>query len=131
MKPPRFSYHDPATVEEALGLLAAHERNEPMKGRPGLFVGILLGVLTVLRAPTPLIAAERTCRGALGAVTVDNLRVPDDGHCVLNGTRVKGNIRVESSATLDARGVRVTGNVQAENARAVSLTRSSRIGGSV
>ncbi len=24
MKPPRFSYHDPATVEEALGLLAAH-----------------------------------------------------------------------------------------------------------
>ncbi|HYR71711.1 MAG TPA: FAD binding domain-containing protein, partial [Candidatus Acidoferrum sp.] len=24
MKPPRFTYHDPATVEEALGLLAAH-----------------------------------------------------------------------------------------------------------
>jgi len=24
MKPPRFSYHDPATAEEALGLLAAH-----------------------------------------------------------------------------------------------------------
>ena len=24
MKPPRFSYHDPATVEEALGLLTRH-----------------------------------------------------------------------------------------------------------
>lgn len=24
MNPPRFSYHDPATIEEALGLLARH-----------------------------------------------------------------------------------------------------------
>ena len=24
MKPPRFDYHDPATVDEALGLLALH-----------------------------------------------------------------------------------------------------------
>jgi carbon-monoxide dehydrogenase medium subunit len=24
MKPPRFDHHDPATVEETLGLLAAH-----------------------------------------------------------------------------------------------------------
>jgi hypothetical protein len=75
-------------------------------------------------------AEERTCRGSIGKVTVDNLRVPDGASCRLNGTYVKGTIKVETSATLDARYVRVVGNVQAEEHRAVTLL-SSRVGGSV
>jgi hypothetical protein len=84
-----------------------------------------------LALPAVASAEERTCRGALGAVTVDNLRVPDGAGCVLNGTRVKGTIKVETGAALRAFGVEVVGNVQGENARKVAVRRGSRVGGSV
>jgi hypothetical protein len=77
------------------------------------------------------LAEERVCRGTIGAVTVDNLRVPQDATCTLNGTYVKGTVKVERGATLKAFGVRVVGNVQAENARNVVVREGSRIGGSV
>jgi hypothetical protein len=98
---------------------------------PVLLAGFLLGFLVLLALPSETHAEERTCRGTLGAVTVDNLRVPQNATCTLNGTSVKGTIKVERDATLNARGVRVVGNVQAENARNVVVTNSSRIGGSV
>jgi hypothetical protein len=90
--------------------------------------GVTAAVLAL--GPTTAMAEERTCRGALGAVTVDNLRVPDGATCTLHGTRVQGTAKVETAATLDARDIRVVGNVQAENATRVIL-RSSRVGGSV
>jgi hypothetical protein len=80
---------------------------------------------------SPVAAGERTCRGTLGAVTVDDLRVPEGARCVLNGTRVKGTITVEEDATLIARKVRVVGNVQAEGARDVRVIAGSRVNGSV
>jgi hypothetical protein len=76
-------------------------------------------------------AEERTCARALGAVTVDNLRVPPNATCRLTRTHVKGTIKVERNATLVARSVRVVGNVQGENAANVLVLASSRIGGSV
>jgi hypothetical protein len=90
-----------------------------------------LGLLAAVMAPSPAFAEERTCRGTLGAVTVDNLRVPQNASCTLNGTYVKGTIKVERNATLLARGVRVVGNVQGENAKSVNVTNASRVGGSV
>jgi hypothetical protein len=95
--------------------------------------GSLVG-LTVLAAAftaSPAAAEETKCRGTLGAVTVDNLRVPQGATCMLNGTIVKGTITVKGDATLTARGVRVVGNVQAENAAKVVVRDSSRVGGSV
>jgi hypothetical protein len=92
-------------------------------------------VALALLAASPASAEERKCSGTLGAVTVDNLRVPQDATCRLNGTFVEGTIKVERNATLIARGVRVVGNVQAENAARVvvrpSEDRRSRVGGSV
>ncbi len=85
----------------------------------------------VLAVAPPAAAEERTCRGTLGAVAVDNLRVPQGASCTLNGTRVQGTITVERDATLRASGVRVIGNVQAENHKFVSLSGSSTMGGSV
>jgi len=79
----------------------------------------------------PASAEERVCRGTLGAVRVDNLRVPQGASCTLNGTHVKGTIKVERNATLRATGIRVIGNVQAENARNVIVRGGSRVGGSV
>jgi hypothetical protein len=100
-----------------------------MKGKHGV---VTLGlVIATALAPASASAEERTCRGSLGAITVDNLRVPQEASCTLTGTRVKGTIKVERAATLSARGVRVVGNVQGENARRVDVIQSSRIGGSV
>jgi hypothetical protein len=81
-------------------------------------------------AAAPAHAEERTCRGTIGAVTLDNVRVPQGATCTLDGTRVQGTITVGSRATLRAVQVRVVGNVQAENARHV-LVRASSVGGSV
>lgn len=78
----------------------------------------------------PALAEERTCSGAIGEGTLDNVRVPEGAICVLTGTAVKGTVKVERSATLSARDVRVVGNVQAENARDV-LVVASTVGGSV
>jgi hypothetical protein len=80
---------------------------------------------------TPAAAEERICRGTLGAITVDNLRVPDGRSCTLNGTRAKGTIKVGTRSTLVANGVRVVGNVQSESSRRVVVRRGSRIGGSI
>lgn len=76
------------------------------------------------------LAEETTCRGTLGRVTVDNVRVPQGATCTLNGTRVQGTVKVERSATLNATGIRVIGNVQAEGASRV-VVRTSSVGGSV
>jgi hypothetical protein len=94
---------------------------------------VLVGLVTLTAgiAASPASAEERTCRGTIGAVTVDNLRVPQGATCRLNRTFVKGTVKVERNATLVARGVRVIGNVQGENAKSVTVISSSRVGGSV
>lgn len=74
-----------------------------------------LGVVlagTVMAAPAAH-AGERTCRGSLGAMTVDNLRVPAGATCTLNGTTVKGTVKVEQGGRLTATSIRVVGNIQA------------------
>jgi len=92
---------------------------------------VLPGVLmAAVVTASPARAEERTCRGTLGAKTVDNLRVPSGATCTLNRTRVKGTIKVERGATLNASAIRVIGNIQAENARRVDVV-GSHIGGSV
>jgi hypothetical protein len=80
---------------------------------------------------SPAMAEERACRGSLGAITVDNLRVPSGASCTLQGTYVKGTVKIESRATLVASAIRVVGNVQAENAARVVVRDGSRVGGSV
>ncbi len=92
---------------------------------------LLLGFSALATAPGPVAADERTCRGSIGARTVDNLRVPDGATCTLRGTTVKGTIKVERNAVLFAYGVRVIGNVQAENSRQVVVADGSRVGGSI
>lgn len=87
-------------------------------------------VMGTLFAAAPAQAEERTCRGSIGAVTVDNLRVPAHATCTLTGTTVKGTVKVETGATLNASRIRVVGNVQAEGHRHVRLV-SSTVGGSI
>jgi hypothetical protein len=87
-----------------------------------------LGLATAAPAATN---DERTCRGTIGARSLDvDIRVPSGATCRLNGTRVDGNVKVYRNATLIATGVRVGGNIQAENAKSVRVS-GSRVGGSV
>ena len=99
-----------------------------------LFSGMMLAVLMLasVLVTTPVALAEETsCRGTIGARTVDNLRVPSGTSCTLEGTSVKGTITVEGGATLRARGVKVIGNIQAENHKYVAVTGGSTVGGSI
>jgi hypothetical protein len=98
-----------------------------------LFAAMLtiISLTSILASAPNALAEERSCRGTIGAVTLDNVRVPQGQTCTLNGTRLKGNIKVERDATLIANGVRVVGSVQAENARLVTVQARSRINGDV
>ena len=91
----------------------------------------MIAAALILSIPSTAFAEETVCRRSLGAITVDNLRVPQGAVCTLTGTRVQGTVKVEQDATLNARRIRVVGNVQAENARNVVVRDRSVIGGSV
>jgi hypothetical protein len=95
------------------------------------FGSCAVALAAVALSPTAAVAEERTCRGTIGSRTLDNVRVPQDATCVLEGTRVQGTVKVETNAILRARDVRVIGNVQGENARRVAVVQGSRVGGAV
>jgi hypothetical protein len=102
-----------------------------MKRVNAMSLAVLLAVIILLLSGTVVQAEEFTCQGFLGAVTVDNLRVPPYATCVLAGTTVQGTIKVEMTATLYASNVSVIGNVQAENAARVEVWPGSAVGGSI
>ena len=89
------------------------------------------GLAMVLFSSATAMAEERICTGTIGAVTVDNVSVPQNKSCFLNRTIVKGTIKVAGGAILTANGVIVIGNVQAEGAHSVVVQYASRVGGSV
>jgi uncharacterized protein with beta-barrel porin domain len=110
---------------------ATHERSFELMKRHILLAVTALAAVAAVAAPSAF-AEERKCKGALGAVTVDNLKVPKNATCTLNGTKVKGTIKVGRNATLIATNVRVVGNVQAEDHKRVVLNgTTTRVGGSV
>jgi len=76
-------------------------------------------------------AEEYTCRGSVGIVILDNVRVPQGATCTLHGTQAQGTIYVEANATLRAYQVNVIGNVQAENAALIEVLSGSTVGGSI
>jgi len=44
------------------------------------------------------LAEETVCKGTIGGKTVDNVKVPQDATCVLDGTKVKGTVKVNRNA---------------------------------
>ena len=53
----------------------------------------LAGIVVAVSA-APAIAEKRVRGGSLGAITVDDLRVPKGATRTLNGTRMKGTVEV-------------------------------------
>lgn len=90
-----------------------------------------LALTSLLGGASVAFAEERVCTGTIGAVSLDNVLVPDGRSCTLNGTRLKGTLKVGTGATLSASGVRINGNIQAEGAKAVFVNPGSIIGGNI
>lgn len=96
-----------------------------------LLTRLVLGASLALFVSAQAMAEETPCLGFLGNTTVDNLLVPANADCDLNGTRVLGTIKVENNATLTAQKIIVIGNIQAENAQQINVLEGSRVGGSL
>lgn len=92
---------------------------------------LALIALSAAAFAAPAAAEETICTGRIGAVSLDNIFVPDGAACVLDRTRAKGSIVVGTGATLQASSVSVNGNLQAEGAAAVTVAGYSTFGGSV
>lgn len=90
-----------------------------------------LAALAFAAVALPAQAEEFICTGNVGAVSKDNIFVPDGATCVLNRTRAQGSIVVGTGSTLIATSVAVVGNLQAEGAASVSVGGRSTFGGSV
>ena len=84
----------------------------------------ILAFVAVLPAAPQALAEATACRGALGAVTVDDLEVPNGATCTLTDTRVRGNIDIEPGATLRASGASVRGNIQSDGHALVDIASS-------
>jgi hypothetical protein len=95
------------------------------------FTRTLLALGAAVAFSTPALAEEFVCTGAVGAVALDNIFVPDGSTCTLSGTRAKGNIVVGTGATLDATSIKINGNIQAEGAASVRVVGTSSVGGSI
>lgn len=76
-------------------------------------------------------ARPEACNGAIGAVTVEDVKVPSGATCTLNGTRLQGNVTIDRNGTLRATRISVGGNVQSQGHRLVTIREGSRVGGSV
>lgn len=88
--------------------------------------------LALLSAGVSIVHAETTtCVGTIGKQMLDNIVVPPNSACTLQGTRANGTVKVETGATLRANAVRINGNIQGEGARSVSVTRGSIVGGNI
>jgi len=96
-----------------------------------LALAAAMAIAGLLLTWAPARADVYDCIGSSHPATVDDLRVPQNQTCTLNGTRVEGNITVESGGTLHAYAVRVDGNVQSDGGAAVHIYQNSRVGGSV
>jgi hypothetical protein len=90
-------------------------------------------VLPVLTAAPANLSGSVVCSNQrIGAVTVDNVQVPEGKACRLAGTRVTGSIDVARGGILLAANVNVAGSVQGSEAEHVQVTGiNTVVGGNV
>jgi len=75
-------------------------------------------------------ADDFPCPPNLGAVTIDGNVVVNGRACVLDKTRVKGNVLVYPGGSLTVRDAAIDGNIQAEGAKFVRVVRTE-VGGDI
>lgn len=110
---------------------AITQRGEPSATRKTARIFGTISTLAIVLAASPAMAEEFRCTGVVGPVSLDNVFVPDGASCVLDRTRMNGNVVVGHSASLRATSVSINGNLQAEGAASVRVGGHSIVGGSV
>jgi hypothetical protein len=88
-----------------------------------------LALLGVCAHAGPALADDVFCPPNLGPVTIDG-NVIVTGACVLDDTRVIGNVLLYAGGSLVARGAHIDGNIQAEGADFVDVA-NSRVEGNI
>jgi hypothetical protein len=96
-----------------------------------ILAGFTLASLLLASSNSEVLAKDYNCTGTLGSITVDNLNVPKNATCILNGTQVEGNLFVRNKATLYAYAVKVDGNIQADRSARVEVHPDSLVGGDI
>jgi hypothetical protein len=96
-----------------------------------VFFAAAMTLLVTLASGATVRADDYQCTGSLGAINVNNLDVPENASCTLNGTIVDGNIFVKTNATLHAYNVQVKNNIQADQAASVNIYAGSSVGGNI
>lgn len=96
---------------------------------------LAVALVSVLALATAALAAERVCRGTIGARTVDNVRVPQGATCTLQSdgfarivsSRINGDLQFESNdALIVAHNNTIGVNLQAvQNKGGVGLKRNN------
>lgn len=81
--------------------------------------------------PTPP-SGNVTCVGlSLVGLNLDSVIVPDNASCTLIGSTMNGTVQLGNNARLVAQDLNITGNLIADGAAELSISGSSRVGGSV
>jgi hypothetical protein len=93
-------------------------------------IGTILVLSAMLVAPGAAVADDTRCIGALPADTYDNIIVPRDSLCVLQGSVVRGSIKIEQNARLVAIYNEIRGNVEGDKAELLQMT-ANTVGGNV
>ncbi len=77
------------------------------------------------------VTSPEHCGGAIGGVTVAEVRVPPGATCRLRGTTVSGNVSIGVGGTLVVRRAAINGDVEGQGARHLGVAARSSIGGNV
>lgn len=81
--------------------------------------------------PTPP-SGNVTCVGlSLVGLNLDSVIIPDNASCTLIGSTMNGTVQIGNNARLIAQHLVITGNLIGDGAAEVSLSGTSRVGGSV
>jgi hypothetical protein len=92
----------------------------------------IVGTLAAISftAPSAAQTDETTCVGVLGTIVVEDVVVPPDAVCSLEGTRALGDVMVSPGSRLTANGASIEGNVEVHGFGYL-FTLESTIGGDV
>jgi len=101
-----------------------------MRRSLSVFVGVGLLVVGALGIGAAGASAAGACTGAVAAITITGNLEAGAG-CVLNGTKVTGNVTVNPGGSLVLNGATVIGNVRSTGASSITLEQGSSIHGNL
>jgi hypothetical protein len=95
------------------------------------FVSSMLLTVLVAGPPSAAAAQDVECNGALTAVTVRNVTVPNGGTCTLRNSTVTGHVSASAASYFQAIHTRIAGDVKGTDAQTLFVDSGSTVRGGV